>query len=76
VAPWVSVSSLAGATVAKVAGAYVTCRREGVSGDRGATVAGLVYLGGASFEVALIDNGVVRVRPIVASIAVIPPNAL
>ena len=76
-APWVSISSLVGATVAKVASAYITYRREGVSGDCSATITGLVYLGGASFKVAPIDDGVVRARPIVAaSIAVIPPNAL
>ena len=69
-------SSLVGATIAKVASAYVTYRREGVSSDCSATIASLVYLGGASFKVFLINNRVVRVRPVAASIAVISPNAL
>jgi hypothetical protein len=70
----ISVTSPALATLAKVA--CVTCRREGISSDYSATAVGLVYPGGASFDVDLIDGGVVRARPIAVSIVVTLPNAL
>jgi hypothetical protein len=65
---------LALAILAEVAGAVY--RREGVSSDHGATVVGLVYPGGASFDVDFIDDRVVRAGPIAVSILITPPNVL